>query len=446
MRTASIGPWVFQTLSIFTVFVDTQCRYDVFCSTQRAAVLVSSYFFLKKDESTALPLCDARLPEDQLPPCALSDWERLTLSSEPDLSRAQRILSKRFSRFSLENFYAEEHLVDIEQCEQFYGGEPFRSNPLSFFVDPPCAPRVVKSEPHTLSEGEVFDLCFVSPYSVINPAYEEEYQRYSGNNVCYARAWMHPPGKAHATVIGIHGWFMGDQRVNAIALVPGFFYRLGLNVILYEMPFHGRRAPADVSSTISLFPSINVMRTNEAVAQSIAELRSLRRWCLEQADIPIGVMGMSLGGYLAALWASLDALDFCIPMVPLVSMGALAWEVVTEVDANVDVLMEALAVKLTPERLDALFALHCPLNYTPRLESDRMMIVAGLGDRIVGPQQPRTLWEHWGRPRMHWFSGGHLEHINQIHVFNELQHFLFGLGLADRRLLPIVDEPETIPG
>jgi dienelactone hydrolase len=74
-----------------------------------------------------------------------------------------------------------------------------------------------------------------------------------------------------------------------------------------------------------MFPSANVIRTNEAFGQAVSDLRALRAW-LEQRGSVVGVMGMSLGGYTTALWASVDPkLAYAVPWIPAVDMADLMW-------------------------------------------------------------------------------------------------------------------------
>jgi hypothetical protein len=50
-----------------------------------------------------------------------------------------------------------------------------------------------------------------------------------------------------------------------------------------------------------------------------------------------------------------------------------------------------------------------PLSVTPRLPFDRRFIYAGLADRLAHPRhQVGRLWEHWGRPEVLWYKGGHV--------------------------------------
>jgi hypothetical protein len=49
-----------------------------------------------------------------------------------------------------------------------------------------------------------------------------------------------------------------------------------------------------------------------------------------------------------------------------------------------------------------------PLHLPPAVPHERRYIFAATADRLVDPEQPLRLWEHWGRPAMHWYHGSHL--------------------------------------
>ena len=49
-----------------------------------------------------------------------------------------------------------------------------------------------------------------------------------------------------------------------------------------------------------------------------------------------------------------------------------------------------------------------PLAMEPMVPFERRYIFAGTADRMARPDQARALWRHWGRCRIHWFSGGHI--------------------------------------
>jgi acetyl esterase/lipase len=144
---------------------------------------------------------------------------------------------------------------------------------------------------------------------------------------------------------------------------------------------------------------------SEAVREAIYEIRQLLHWLREESGAPVGVLGLSLGGYLAALSAGLcDDLDFVIPIVPPVCIGDLAWRFFTQTRHY----RAGGAPALTQQELRRAFRIHSPLAHPLRISPKRVMIVAGRGDRIVPPEHPAALWSHWGEPRIHWFSGSHL--------------------------------------
>ena len=111
--------------------------------------------------------------------------------------------------------------------------------------------------------------------------------------------------------------------------------------------------------------------------------------------------GLSLGGFTAAMLASVeDRLAFAIPNVPVVSLAdlVLEWQ-------PIGVLLRGALSTMGMELSDArrLVAASCPLTYPPVLPPERLMIVAGVGDRLAPPKHSRLLWDHWGRCRIHWF-------------------------------------------
>ncbi len=367
----------------------------------------------------------------------LTDWEHLTLIGGNELERVLLWLAKRFLKFKLSSDIIETNLKEALLAIDFYRQITPEQAQKSFYNPDVPFPSIEIFHPHRLSQGEVMDITFPSSFEPMYEPFRKEFHTYEENKIARARWWKHPKGESRGVVVALHGWFMGDQRVNAITLVPGFFFRLGLDVVLYELPYHGRRAPKN--SKEILFPSAHVPRTNEGVAQAIYDLRALRRWFAEEyPELPLGVVGMSLGGYLASLWASLDPLAFAIAMVPLVSMESLAWKLVREYTTHNDQdLREAFLGCVTFEHLKDAYHLHSPLSYKPLVAKQKRMIIAGLGDSFIPAEQPQSLWEHWEQPNIHWFNGGHLEQMSQSSAFSEVHNFLLSLNLAHPELLKI---------
>jgi hypothetical protein len=81
------------------------------------------------------------------------------------------------------------------------------------------------------------------------------------------------------------------------------------------------------------------------------------------------------------------------------------------------------------DALRAAYRVHSPLAHPLRLPRERVLIVAGRGDRIVPPEHPHSLWDHWGRPGIYWFGGSHLAPFGRAGVVARIEHHLAELGI-----------------
>lgn len=359
-------------------------------------------------------------PLGAAPEHRLSQFERLTLTGGRDLEKALAFIARQIAGFSFHDFTLPA-LQEIPARSAWYREGEFRRSPAYFFT-PPGRPSVRETLVHGLRDGAILDLSFPSEYRSRHP---QTLPMVPENEVVHARLWQHRD-PAPATVVALHGWTMGDQRLNSLAFLPGIFYRLGLDVVLVELPFHGRRRPA-VSSAEGLngfvFPSPDIVRTNEALGQAISDLRALRLHLEARGAREVGWMGMSLGAYVGALWSGLDESAFAVPIVPLVSMAEVAWDMITRSPAFTEAPPD-----FDVELLRDAFAVHCPLSYPARLPRERALLIAGIGDQIVPSRQPKLLWDHWRRPRIQWLSGGHEALFQRSRAFIQVVRFFEDLG------------------
>jgi hypothetical protein len=238
------------------------------------------------------------------------------------------------------------------------------------------------------------------------------YRPYEANRPADANAdaillehWMHEREPPHATVLALHGFSMGQPRIDAFALFATRWFRRGLDVALLTLPYHGARTPPGARFSGQQFAATDPAALNDAVRRAVYDVHAMRGWLREQTGLPVGLLGLSLGGYLASLMAGLcDDLDFVMPMVPPVCMGDLAWRFVE----RSRVQRRGAAPAYSHDGLRAVYRVHSPLTFPLRVAKERVLIIAGRGDRIVPPEHPHALWRHWGEPSIHWFSGSHL--------------------------------------
>ncbi len=372
----------------------------------------------------------------------LQRWEELTLGNNEHITRLLGRIQQRFSPNALMPAVVQAAGAKNREAISFYRGQAYHQNPQAFFLPPTELPELRVSAAHPILDGEISTVSFRSGFEPVYPGYREDFEACPENRQVRTRVWKHPHGRSRGTLIAIHGWQMEDQGVAALALSAGYFFRLGLNVVLYELPHHGPRR----CSGTSVFPSIDAARTNEGFAQAIYELRQIALLLQSFGETNIGVLGLSLGGYTAALWASLDPLACAICLSPISNILTFA-ETFMLHGADAEAL---LALGIARDRLfqhveagmfEEIFAVHCPLSYRPRVAEDRRLIIASTEDEVVPLEQARSLQLHWAPCRYEQLPGGHLGQMYAAKARTAVHEFLSSCGMADPYATDLLGNP-----
>ncbi len=270
--------------------------------------------------------------------------------------------------------------------------------------------------------GRVEVLRFASPYVALNPDLRREYAAHVNNATARAQHWLHESGR-RPTLCVIHGFGASPAWFNTAFFSLRSFFAEGWDVVLFTLPFHGsRRGARRTLNGLELF-SHGMASFTEGVIHAIHDLRALLDH-LERQGVPaVGVTGLSLGGYTSALLAAVEPrLAFAVPNAPVTHVPPLldSW-----FPANLTGAVLRSVTGVPHDLLQRTLALTSPLSYPAALPNDRLMIVAGLGDRLAPPEQSLLLWEHWGRPELHWFVGSHVLHFGRgsyLRAMRELMH------------------------
>ena len=295
--------------------------------------------------------------------------------------------------------------------------------------DHPVRARRVSPVPLRGQQGSVELLSFESRFQAVNPAMREAYAAHRRNRIARAQHWRHTDGEGpRPTLCVIHGFTASPYWVNSAFFSLPWFFHNGYDVLLFTLPFHGRRqsrrSPYSGHGTFAH----GFANLNEAMAQAVHDFRVFTTYLLETSASQVGVTGLSLGGYTSALLAAVeDRLQLCVPNAPVTDFPSVmrSWHPAG------DVLRGAMALGRIPrEEVDQALRFSSPLTYAPRVPKDRRMIVAGLGDRLAPPEQSEWLWEHWDRCRMHWFPGNHVLHVNRVAYLREMRDLMAEIGFS----------------
>jgi pimeloyl-ACP methyl ester carboxylesterase len=275
-----------------------------------------------------------------------------------------------------------------------------------------------------LANGTVDNIAFRSSFTAVNPAMRKQWSAFTSNNIVRAQHWRHDDGP-RPTLCVIHGFMGSSYLLNGLFFSLPWYYRSGYDVLLYTLPFHGRRA--EKFSPFSGFGYFagGLSGFAESMAQAVHDFRSIVDYLRHIGVERVALTGISLGGYTTALLATVeDRLEAVIPNCPVVTPVKLFHE---WFPANALVRLGLLLANINSGELNAGMSYHCPLNYRPVIPKDRRMIITGLGDRMAPPDQAVMLWEHWDRCALHWFPGSHVAHVSQLDYLRRMTPFLHEL-------------------
>jgi dienelactone hydrolase len=201
---------------------------------------------------------------------------------------------------------------------------------------------------------------------------------------------------------------------------------LGLNLLVPVLPLHGPRQRTG-ANTGEGFMSIDLIDAVHGFAQAAWDIRSAIRWIrFHDPDADVGIYGISLGGYTAALTASLeDDLACVIAGIPATDLVDLYRR-----HSPVKVRRRAFEAGALGQRAVDVHRVVSPLVLAPKPRRDRRFLFAGIGDRMSTSRQARRLWEHWERPEMAWYPGGHVGFFFAGDISRFVEHALAVSGLV----------------
>ncbi len=306
---------------------------------------------------------------------------------------------------------------------EFYGQQGWVEKPEGFFAAPPPLTDVTVRTMDNM--GRTYQrLFFDSEYEPhAGEPGRERWLSYTSNDRAYGLMLRHR--EPRPWLVCVHGAQMGRAALDPLLFRAWHLYSdLGLNVVLPVHPLHGPRArnlPKGAG-----FPSEDVLNDVHGTAQAVWDIRRLLSWIrAQQPGAMIGLNGISLGGYLTSLVASLDDGLTCailgVPAVDLVELvdrhGSLGGH---------EALLQTMRLAKPIGRMISPFAL------TPRVPMQGRFIYAGIADRLVHPREQVTrLWQHWGQPQIHWYQGGHTGFFRSRPVQRFIDDALLQSGLVD---------------
>lgn len=252
----------------------------------------------------------------------------------------------------------------------------------------------------------------------------EKYLGSAHNMTAHARWFRHRDGARPVAVI-LHGYLAGFYALEERLWPLRELFDGGLDVMLTVLPFHGPRRDRRRGFSPPSFPSSDPRFTIEGMRQLVFDHRGLFDYLHSRGAPAIGVMGASLGGYSAALLATLDPLAFAVLLIPLASIDRFAHEHGRMVGAKEEKRLQAEALGRAQDVVS-------PLYRAPKVAADCTIVLAGKADRVTGIAHSRMLAEHFGTG-LHTFAGGHLLQVGRAAAFQRVIDMLQAAGVWHAR-------------
>lgn len=314
---------------------------------------------------------------------------------------------------------------EIHEAREFFRECGWLINPAGYHQAPPPLEQV-KSTARRVAGTSFEHISWESGYepAALEPGCAR-WLSYAANRTAHAWVMRHKQ-EPRPWLLCIHGYEMGIPFLDLAAFrVQTMHYKHGMNVALAVLPLHGPRMIGKRSG--EGFLAGNFLDTVHAEAQAMWDLRRLLSWIRAQQGDPIGVYGLSLGGYNTALLAALDdGLACAVAGIPATDFRRLTWRHGPPLQ-----IRYAEHRGLIHDEVSEVLSVISPLALPVKVPRERRYIFAGISDRLVPPDQPRDLWRHWERPRIEWYQGAHVTFRAHPRVAQLVNEALVESGLAN---------------
>ncbi len=215
-------------------------------------------------------------------------------------------------------------------------------------------------------------------------------------------SWVLQHDEPRPWVVNVHGAGMGKPRMDLrLFRAHHLHHTLGLNVIQPILPLHGPRSPEGDPGN---YPSESVMHNLHGALQSVNDVRRAIAWVrAQQPGQPIGIQGISMGGFTSALVASLE------PDLACAILGVAPVDLVMLLEAHHGT---GSGYDLRVQNFEAgarLSSMISPLKLTPAVPWQARFMYAGIVDRLVDySDHIAPMIAHWDYPEVLVYDGGHV--------------------------------------
>lgn len=266
---------------------------------------------------------------------------------------------------------------------------------------------------HRRSEKNLIQerLTFTSPLSL----------RHAESNRATAYVYRHGPLGERPLVLWVPGLFVSDAAFTPINWILDEIFSRGLDVVFYVLPYHMERSPKGMKSGEAML-STDLSDHLSALAQGLADLRSLSKWLRQQGVSQLGAFGGSTGAGLVLRQLSFEpAYDFVTVFIPMVS-----WEDVIFSHPLSAPLREHIAQMPHDQAVQVRAAWHAMTanRDSCKINPQRISVIRARWDQVARAGAIKTWCKAWNVHRCRVISRGHSLALFDLDLYRDYGHFL----------------------
>jgi cephalosporin-C deacetylase-like acetyl esterase len=221
------------------------------------------------------------------------------------------------------------------------------------------------------------------------------------------------PANSNGKTIIFLPWFKERNTEKVEALCRMFAFS-GFRVFFMPLGYQFGRAPDGWGSGdyIGRGPG-GIGHLQEWIRQAVLDVQRTREWLVRERSVEpdsIGLMGVSLGGFVAAITYGVCP-EFPAAAV-LLAGGNLARYVGIGHSLGIEAVREALEhFEVDPEGLARAIEPYDPVTHADPSRRDGLLLINGLFDPMVPFPLGQDLWKAWGRPSRVILPSGHVSAV-----------------------------------
>ena len=250
------------------------------------------------------------------------------------------------------------------------------------------------------------DVVFRSTHEPLAPGYRKSFESaYEETRTVYARRLRGRGHEERPRILYIHGFMQPETVLEEVGMIGASALRMGVEIVQIQPAFHGRRSPSGTIFGGELFWTADLVRSFEALRQTLHDARTLLSWMLAEDPRPVGVAGLSLGG---ALTLGLTCLDerfaFSIPLIAHMDLAAM----VRDAPVLHTMRRQLAGFGWSPDDFRGFVERIGWYDLRPRIPAERIHLFAASSDRFFDRAVVEQMGRDWGLSDVRWYDASHM--------------------------------------